>query len=511
MIRRLLPQAFWPVLALVGTLAPAPAAASLPNWPDRHLLAAELKGETLLPAGSEVEVAAPHVHGAFCPHALRGPKTRVRGFDLGLHCYIGGDAGLTCAARPAYAISSADTASDRGYNAKARYFDPQLGRFLTQDSYLGQIDEPPSLHRYFYAHANPTAFVDPTGHIAILKELQDKVDSLREGVLKSTGKISKLIEEKTGIKSRTLDDKLADVTGAVATGLGLSSTAVGVLNQAANAGVLSAAPYSSLGLDVIQEMAQDLQAMAGAARQVVENPKGVALQIIDEGKKTAVAAMSGDPEAMARVKAGAAEFVVDVAIGGKGAKTALSASRRLVGLTDDLAEGAAGLARRSEQVLDKVKDVADAAPNRGLGQHGVNLLEPKQLQPAPAGVRFGPPRGGGGSAADRAYASRVTGGADKSVYVNGTEFDSVRGGILIDAKRASGSGSFYDISGGDRFTQNVKIPEIVGQAQRQVNAAGGQGFKGIRWEIADPNVAQQLQTLFTQRGIRIQVVHTSGN
>ena len=50
------------------------------------------------------------------------------------------------------------------YNAKARYFDPQLGRFLTQDSFLGQIDAPPSLHRYFYANANPTRFIDPTGH-----------------------------------------------------------------------------------------------------------------------------------------------------------------------------------------------------------------------------------------------------------------------------------------------------------------------------------------------------------
>jgi RHS repeat-associated protein len=50
------------------------------------------------------------------------------------------------------------------YNAKARYFDPNLGRFLSQDSYLGQIDSPPSLHRYFYARENPTRYIDPTGH-----------------------------------------------------------------------------------------------------------------------------------------------------------------------------------------------------------------------------------------------------------------------------------------------------------------------------------------------------------
>jgi hypothetical protein len=48
----------------------------------------------------------------------------------------------------------------------ARYFDPKLGRFLTQDSFLGNIDNPPSLHRYFYGYANPTRYIDPTGHAA---------------------------------------------------------------------------------------------------------------------------------------------------------------------------------------------------------------------------------------------------------------------------------------------------------------------------------------------------------
>ena len=58
------------------------------------------------------------------------------------------------------------------YNARARYFDPKLGRFLTQDSYLGQIDEPPSLHRYVYAADRPTVYVDPTGHAFTDAELK---------------------------------------------------------------------------------------------------------------------------------------------------------------------------------------------------------------------------------------------------------------------------------------------------------------------------------------------------
>jgi RHS repeat-associated protein len=50
------------------------------------------------------------------------------------------------------------------YFAKARWYDPETARFTTQDSYLGQPDDPPSLHRYFYGNANPTRYIDLTGH-----------------------------------------------------------------------------------------------------------------------------------------------------------------------------------------------------------------------------------------------------------------------------------------------------------------------------------------------------------
>ncbi|TDR38772.1 RHS repeat-associated protein [Tahibacter aquaticus] len=52
------------------------------------------------------------------------------------------------------------------YYAKARYYDPATGRFNTEDPEAGKDMEPPSLHRYLYAYANPTAYVDPTGRCA---------------------------------------------------------------------------------------------------------------------------------------------------------------------------------------------------------------------------------------------------------------------------------------------------------------------------------------------------------
>jgi RHS repeat-associated protein len=46
----------------------------------------------------------------------------------------------------------------------ARYYDDRTGRFLSQDSFTGDIAAPPSLHRYSYAFGNPTTYTDRNGH-----------------------------------------------------------------------------------------------------------------------------------------------------------------------------------------------------------------------------------------------------------------------------------------------------------------------------------------------------------
>ncbi len=46
----------------------------------------------------------------------------------------------------------------------ARYYDDEVGLFITQDPYLGEINTPPSLHRYLYAYGNPLRFVDLIGY-----------------------------------------------------------------------------------------------------------------------------------------------------------------------------------------------------------------------------------------------------------------------------------------------------------------------------------------------------------
>ena len=52
------------------------------------------------------------------------------------------------------------------YYAKARFYDPELGLFLNEDPFEGDPLTPPSLHRYTYAFANPTVYIDLNGREA---------------------------------------------------------------------------------------------------------------------------------------------------------------------------------------------------------------------------------------------------------------------------------------------------------------------------------------------------------
>ena len=62
--------------------------------------------------------------------------------------------------------------------AKARFYDPEVGRFLSEDPIGGILDRPPSLHRYLYAYANPTVFTDPDGRRAATDEDREQLQGL---------------------------------------------------------------------------------------------------------------------------------------------------------------------------------------------------------------------------------------------------------------------------------------------------------------------------------------------
>jgi RHS repeat-associated protein len=65
-----------------------------------------------------------------------------------------------------FAGEQRDSATGLDY-LRARYYDPDLGRFISKDPFSGVITDPMSQHDYQYAHANPVRFTDPTGYFSM--------------------------------------------------------------------------------------------------------------------------------------------------------------------------------------------------------------------------------------------------------------------------------------------------------------------------------------------------------
>jgi RHS repeat-associated protein len=53
------------------------------------------------------------------------------------------------------------------YHIRARFYDPDIGRFITQDPMTGNQRNPQTLNRYVYALNNPIRFIDVTGYSSI--------------------------------------------------------------------------------------------------------------------------------------------------------------------------------------------------------------------------------------------------------------------------------------------------------------------------------------------------------
>jgi RHS repeat-associated protein len=56
----------------------------------------------------------------------------------------------------------------QNYYLRARYYNPLTGLFNRMDPFSGNRQDPQSLHKYLYCHANPANEIDPTGKMTLL-------------------------------------------------------------------------------------------------------------------------------------------------------------------------------------------------------------------------------------------------------------------------------------------------------------------------------------------------------
>lgn len=125
------------------------------------------------------------------------------------------------------------------YYFKARFYDPDIGRFLSEDPADGDSKNPPSLHKYLYAYGNPTGYVDPDGQLFFVPLL------IYAGLSAIIAAEASVIHQEItqGKDLSTVDYKKAAMTGGAAGAIVLSGGTIGV-------GVTAAAVTAGVGFDV---------------------------------------------------------------------------------------------------------------------------------------------------------------------------------------------------------------------------------------------------------------------
>ncbi|HEV2225976.1 MAG TPA: RHS repeat-associated core domain-containing protein [Nitrososphaerales archaeon] len=175
-----------------------------------------------------------------------------------------------------YTGKSYDSATGLCYYG-ARYYDPNLGRFVTQDSKFGRTGDPQSLNLYSYCRDNPLKLVDPNGHdwwnpftwsapqqaIAITVVVDVVAVAAVVSVPLTCGATAAVAKVAVGAAIQTTAYTIANGNQATATGA-LANAAVGALGVGVGSAIAGATFASSL-------ISSGLQ-MAGAATTSVLGP-----------------------------------------------------------------------------------------------------------------------------------------------------------------------------------------------------------------------------------------------
>ncbi|MEM6796481.1 MAG: polymorphic toxin-type HINT domain-containing protein, partial [Acidobacteriota bacterium] len=257
--------------------------------------------------------------------------------------------------------------------ARARFYDPDVGLFLSHDPVEGDATNPPSLHRYLYAYQNPTVYTDPTGRIP--EEVEQFSSFLRGGGSEAATELAEGIGEEFGTNAGRASALILGPLGAFA------DTAAGIVD-AVGTGldfvVAGAAPNSEAGqkaavdaLETLNQASAVKNSLLDATAWAIENPEAAgalaAEQIqdkVESGIEFAGDVARGDIGALTKLTGAAA---VAVAAGPRGLvtgalkeglQTAVKAGTRTAA---DL--GRAGV-RATRQGVQAAQQAAKKARNR---------------------------------------------------------------------------------------------------------------------------------------------------
>lgn len=157
------------------------------------------------------------------------------------------------------------------YYAGARYYDPAIGRFTTEDPVSGDVMKPPSLHRYLYSYTNPTTYFDPDGRqalplmgqaeaTALALDSEDRYAMRRNALGRATGQLQGAQVSIPLIASTYLG---AGVVGALRTGW-LAYTSTGAVGFGLTVAAQRGAPYAEAGAEALAGIPNPVSTLPGS-------------------------------------------------------------------------------------------------------------------------------------------------------------------------------------------------------------------------------------------------------
>ena len=232
--------------------------------------------------------------------------------------------------------------------AQQRYYDSEIGRFNRHDPFRGDIDTPLSLHRYLYANANPTIYVDPTGEYPYLQEKADQLAAFRQRQRVNAANFQGIAD--SGLAGRSVGVLASLGSGLLGAGAGLLEGGTRSVNFAANLSTRVVISDNSklagqLDTELDESFAAIDQVLTGAesaARLVVEDPAeagSVAVEFAVSnaqklGNQLEKAFIQGDTRAFAEVT----EFTVGAVVAGGASRVAVVSGRQALRQAGDVVE-----------------------------------------------------------------------------------------------------------------------------------------------------------------------------
>ena len=98
------------------------------------------------------------------------------------------------------------------YYLRARYYDPAMGRFMNEDTYKGQIENPQSMNLYAYCLNNPVIYIDPSGHSVAKCSSGQGTGKNKKGTGNTTKVVSPVWQSSDANYSPAIQSKLLELT-----------------------------------------------------------------------------------------------------------------------------------------------------------------------------------------------------------------------------------------------------------------------------------------------------------